>query len=1053
MPDFDQNLLAQIMDVIAKESGEEATPPAADPDDGGVSGGGGTDKAPAMPEATGTEASEVDETSGEEQEEPVSQDLADAYQQFLDKWLPRTEGLELPLRLVVNKVENDFSGALVADDDYYVQEFLEDLTQLFVKAGKIEGDDALSRAHIEPFAMACTEKLKISKNERNAIPTGKLIALDMLDQYPSDQLTKQTVNVFMRTLGTLADDRYLLLVGAEAEVWDLIHRYPVLEPTIGEHVIRLKSMKASEIFDTYVSFLDEELRSQANDKFRARFLDYVEFNGSVRGMYGRDLADYLAKLANASRRLRLPVDRYNSLSLDDMLKQVVGLEQVKQTVRKLESFAVYVKRAEGHGCKLPATNMHMVFQGNPGTGKTMMARLIANMLYKIGVIRTNRLVEVSSKDLIGKYVGHTDKQVHEKVTEALGGVLFIDEAYALMPQGERSAGFGEEAIAELVKCMEDYKDDLVVILAGYEKEMQSLIDTNPGLASRVAYTFHFDDYTVDELMQIFHLGAGNAGLEVEETADDSLRQLFAYFSRFKNFGNGRFVGEVLQRSVINHAVRMGEATANTSASYFAIEDVDIPSRRDMFDAAEAPLVSASDMLEPLVGLATIKESVVALEKTVAYREAALKAGIKPPDINLNMVFRGNPGTGKTTVARIIGTMLYNIGAVPKGHFEEVEARDLLGSGVDDAAEVTKKTVERAMGGVLFVDEAYALLYDPRGREALAVLVKAMEDHKGEFSAMFAGYTDEMRAFINENPGLASRIGYTFDFEDYEADDLLEIFRRKMDAYRYALGDGVEEAARDVFRYFHSVENFGNGRFVDRLIQELIGKHAGSYDEETMGVIAREDVPSIQHMCKLSATEVTDCTGEEEEAALRRVAIHESGHAVCRLLATGKTDIVRITIEHEGNGALGYVQHERGGMALPTSADYRNELVCLLGGMAAEDVYLGSFSGGNSSDLDMATKLAMRYVGTYGMSEAGLVQYVSVGSSKGADPAQLPEEVRDAMRKVLDECLAEAKQRVDACRPAIDALVEKLRERGTLTGEELVEVWEKHKGEVSPAPSV
>ena len=1036
MADFDQNLLDQIRNVLGG-GGDKPAAPAADPQ----GGDGHQDGAPDAPGGSS------EPTAADEQVE-VDLDLAGSYQAFLTKWGPRTEGLEIPLRLIVSRVENDFSGAIIIEDDYYVQEFLDDLTKLLVKAGKIEGDDALYHVHLLPFASECMKGLLATLNERNAIPTKRLIAFDMLDQYPPEGTPEQAINPFMRTLGTIVDDRYLLLVGTEAEVFNLIHRYPVLGPTIGEHIIHLKSMNAAEVFDAYVSFLGEDLRSKVDDKFRARFLDYVEFNGSIQGMYGRDLADYLAKLANGSGKLRLPVDRYNSLSLDDMLKQVVGLEQVKKTVRQLESYAVYLKRAEGHGCKLPAANMHMVFQGSPGTGKTMMARLIANMLYKIGVIRTNRFVECSSKDLIGKYVGHTDKQVHEKVTEALGGVLFIDEAYALMPQGERSAGFGEEAIAELIKCMEDFKDDLVVILAGYEKEMQALIDSNPGIASRVAYTFQFDDYSIDELMQIFDLKAKAAGLSVEDEARESLRQLCMYFSRFKSFGNGRFVDEVLQRSIISHAVRVGSATANTSDDYFVLADADIPTRRDMFDTVEVPPASAADMMAPLVGLDTVKESVVALEKTVAYRERALRAGINVPDVNLNMIFRGNPGTGKTTVARIIGTMLYNIGAVPKSHFEEIEARDLLGANAMNAPEAAKKAVERAMGGVLFVDEAYALLYDPRGREALAVLVKAMEDHKGEFSAMFAGYTNEMRVFINENPGLASRIGYTFDFEDYEADDLLEIFRRKMAAYGYTLGEGVEEGARDVFRYFHSVENYGNGRFVDRFIQELIAQHAsGSADDKSLDVIAKADIPSIKHMCELSATEVTDCTGEEEEAALRRVAIHESGHAVCRLLTTGKTDIVRITIEHEGNGALGYVQHERGGQVLPTSADYRDELVCLVGGMAAEDVYLGSFSGGNSSDLEMATRLAMRYVGTYGMSEAGLVQYVRPGSLAASDPALLPEEVREAMRKVLDECLVEAKRRIDVCRPAIDALVEVLREKGTLTGEELVAVWEQHKPEV------
>ena len=1041
MANLDQDLIAQIRTVLAKELAQEGEPPSAGPDDDGpTDDGSGGDQVV----GEGEDAAQDVATGNEAQAEAKTSPLEAAHQAFLKKWSSRTEGLELPLRLVANQAENDFSGALVADDDYYVKEFLEDLGQLLAAAGKAKTDDALSRAHLEPFATACVEKLRLSMNERNVIPTKRLIALDMLDQYPPEGADAKSVGLFMRTLGTLADDRYLMLVGSENEVWDLIRRYPVLEPTIGEHVIRLRGMDAAETYDAYVSFLDERLRAKADDDFRRRFLDYVEFNGSVRGMYGRDLADYLAKQANATGELSLPIDRYNSVSLEDMLAQVVGLEQVKQTVRRLESYAVYLKRAEGHGCKLPSSNMHMVFLGNPGTGKTMMARLIANMLHKIGVIRTSRFVEVSSKDLIGKYVGHTDKQVHEKVVEALGGVLFVDEAYALMPQGEHSAGFGDEAIAELVKCMEDYKDDLVVILAGYEKEMQGLIDSNPGIASRVAYTFHFDDYTVDELVKIFHMGADSAGLEVEARADAALRQLFAYFSRFKSFGNGRFVGEVLQRAIIAHAVRMGEATANTSEGYFTLGEEDIPSRRDMFDVADAPLASVCDMLEPLVGLDTVKESIVQLEKTVTYRERALKAGIRVPDINLNMVFRGRPGTGKTTVARIIGTMLYNIGAVPRSHFEEVEARDLLGSTMDDTASVTKKAVERAMGGVLFVDEAYALLYDARGREALAVLVKAMEDHKGEFSAMFAGYPDEMRDFINENPGLASRIGYTFDFEDYEADDLLEIFKRKMGAYGYGLGDGVEERVRDVFRYFHSVENYGNGRFVDRLIQELIVQHAGDCADDTLSIISKEDVPTIKHMCDLSATEVTDCTGEEEDAALRRVAIHESGHAVCRLLTTGKTDIVRITIEHEGNGALGYVQHERGRSMLPTSADYLNELVCLLGGMAAEDYYLGSFSGGNSSDLEMATKLAMRYVGMYGMSEAGLVQYVSHAGTRASDPSQLPKEVREAMRKVLDGCLAEAKRVIEACRPAIDALVEALNEKGTLTGEELMEVWERHR---------
>lgn len=204
-------------------------------------------------------------------------------------------------------------------------------------------------------------------------------------------------------------------------------------------------------------------------------------------------------------------------------------------------------------------------------------------------------------------------------------------------------------------------------------------------------------------------------------------------------------------------------------------------------------------------------------------------------------------------------------------------------------------------------------------------------------------------------------------------------------------------------------------------------------------MGKDALPTIKRLCELSATEVLDCTDDEEEAALRRVSIHEAGHAVCRLAATGKTDIVLITVEHEGNGALGYVQHENKGMSLPTARNLRDELVCLLGGMSAEEVYFGSFSAGNSSDLDKATAIACRYVATYGMSDAGLIQFANAHFDMG-DLAKLPNETLAAMTRVLDECHGEARRRVEECRGAIDAITAALKEKSTLTGEELLAIW-------------
>ena len=973
---------------------------------------------------------------------------------FFEKWVPLTDGLERFWRLLASEHEDDFSGAIIVEDHFHFDEFVSDIMEMLVKLGKLKSKNAFERVGIIPLAQkAMTTLINKPSSEATVISTEKLLIVEGVGQFPppffqvvpgaAQGWEPQHSRLFTNVLGRIIDKRYVILAGRADDIEGFIRSYPVLAPTFGENVVRLKGMDPSGILSAYRDNLDEELRVKLSTQFQAKFKDYVEFNGDVLTFRGAELADRLAKEANATRDLVLPKDRYSSTSLEGMLGQIVGLEKVKQAIRGLESYATFMKRAEGHGSKLPASNLHMVFEGNPGTGKTMVARLISTMLYKIGIIRTSKFVETSAKDLIAKYVGQTDKLVFDKIQEAMGGVLFVDEAYALMPQGTESVGYGAEALAELVKGMEDHKDDLVVILAGYEKEMQGLIDSNPGLSSRIGYTFHFDDYSVEELLAIFRLKATSAGLKIGDGVEDELARLFGYFSRFKSFGNGRFVGEVLQKALVNHAKNRAGQTANTDADYLTITVEDVPSRQDMFEAVDWEARSAEEMLEPLVGLDVIKEEVLALEKTVSYREVALKRGINLPDLNLNMVFRGNPGTGKTTVARIIGAILYNIGAVPNNHFEEIQAKDLINSHVGGIAKETNKVIERAMGGVLFLDEAYALMESGGGREALAVLVKAMEDHKGELVVMFAGYRKEMRAFIDENPGLASRIGYTFDFEDYETDDLLEIFRRKMASSGLTLGEGVLDGARDAFRYFHSVENFGNGRFVDRYIQELIAGHAGCYDPSDPGLVSANALPTIKRLCELSATDVLDCSDDEEEAALRRVSVHEAGHAVCRLAATGKTDIVLITVEHEGNGALGYVQHENKGMSLPTAKNLRDELVCLLGGMSAEEVYFGSFSAGNSSDLDKATAIACRYVATYGMSDAGLIQFANARFDMG-NLANLPEQTLAAMTRVLDECHVEAKSRIEECRCAIDAITAALKEKSTMSGEELLEVWEANK---------
>ena len=289
------------------------------------------------------------------------------------------------------------------------------------------------------------------------------------------------------------------------------------------------------------------------------------------------------------------------------------------------------------------------------------------MLYKIGIIPQNKFMEVTSKDLIAKYVGHTDKQVNDVVQKARGGVCSSTRPTPSHPIRTPTRGFSKEAIAELVKCMEDYRDDLVVILAGYEREMQDFIDVNPGLASRISYRFHFDDFTTDQLIEIFMRELDSTGFTAGEGIEAELSELFDYFRNFKSFGNGRFAREVLQKAIISHANRIAESVASAQEGDVVIECCDIPDRRAMLDALNAEDVSAEALLGDLIGLKHPKEKVLELERVVTFRERARRAGLKLPETNLHMTFLGNPGTGKTTIARIIAKVLFNVGAVASPH--------------------------------------------------------------------------------------------------------------------------------------------------------------------------------------------------------------------------------------------------------------------------------------------------------------------------------------------------------------------------------------------------
>ncbi|MBQ7460355.1 MAG: AAA family ATPase [Oscillospiraceae bacterium] len=272
-------------------------------------------------------------------------------------------------------------------------------------------------------------------------------------------------------------------------------------------------------------------------------------------------------------------------NLDDLLKELdelIGLENIKGNVRSLINLAKVRKLREEQGLPTPNMSLHLVFMGNPGTGKTTVARLVAQLYYAIGVLSKGQLVEVDRSQLVAGFVGQTAIKTDEVIKKAMGGVLFIDEAYSLISQ-EGANDFGHEAVETILKAMEDHRDDLVVIVAGYEELMERFISSNPGLESRFNRYFVFEDYNGEELYKIFELRCKKNKYELNEEAQEFLKKYLndLYETRDENFGNGRTVRNIFENVVSVHSDRVAQLEAPTMDDLMGVTKEDVEKATEM----------------------------------------------------------------------------------------------------------------------------------------------------------------------------------------------------------------------------------------------------------------------------------------------------------------------------------------------------------------------------------------------------------------------------------------------------------------------------------------
>jgi SpoVK/Ycf46/Vps4 family AAA+-type ATPase len=533
----------------------------------------------------------------------------------------------------------------------------------------------------------------------------------------------------------------------------------------------------------------------------------------------------------------------NQLSFTDVMAKLdalIGLNEIKQQVRDHANYIKFLQLRKERGFdEHDQINVHSVFIGNPGTGKTTVAGMMGQLYKKMGLLSKGHVHEVDRVDLVGEYIGQTAPKVREAIEQARGGVLFIDEAYSLARSSDDTKDFGREVIEILVKEMSNGPGDLAVVVAGYPKEMRQFLDSNPGLKSRFKLYFEFQDYLPQELSAIADYACKAMGLRFSTQAKFRLDELIldAYRKRDRTFGNARFIFDLVEKTKINLGLRiMGMEDPRTAPKELLdlVEEADVhkitsqskPSLPEI-PVDEDLLHDSMNELNRLIGMEKIKAQINEMVRLVRFYRQSGKDVLN--SFYLHTVFVGNPGTGKSTVARILTRIYKALGMLERGHMVETDRQGLVAGFVGQTAIKTNERIEEAMGGVLFIDEAYALtsrIGGPQGDfgdEAIQTLLKRMEDNRGKFFVFVAGYPDNMENFLKANPGLASRFDKMLRFDDYSPEELVQIAAMMLEEHGLIPTPEAEQHLRKYLAYIYEYRDkyFGNARTVRGIITDAI----------------------------------------------------------------------------------------------------------------------------------------------------------------------------------------------------------------------------------------
>lgn len=544
-------------------------------------------------------------------------------------------------------------------------------------------------------------------------------------------------------------------------------------------------------------------------------------------------------------------------NLFEEFDNLVGLQNLKKSLNDFISYLEFIKERKAKGIDTDESiSANCIFHGNPGTGKTTVARILGRFFKAIGLLENGHVVEVDRAALVGEHIGETAQKTEKVINQALGGILFIDEAYSLTRE-KNSNDFGQEAIDIILKRMEDYKNKFFVIAAGYPELMEKFITSNPGLKSRFTHHFYFDDYSSKELVEIFKIFAKKEKYFLNKEAEELLLSKFESLdgNSESTLGNARFVRNLFGETKIELSKRYNllddEKKDFNSLNTILCNDIksawlNWQNRNNHISQSNEKLERYSKELNNLVALDNVKITFNKIIGSIKVDKLKSERSISSIHKTYNSIFISEPGIGTSTVARLFAKSLYAANKLTKGQVIELDSSTFLGLSKIDSFLTMDKIFKNILGNVILINDVTATLQceNDFSDSLLQYFLKKLYLINDDVVAILSGTKQEIELLIENYPVLESQFPNIFEFEPYTNRQLLEIALSICQKKNYQLDEGawqqllelIDEARKENRRNFYNA----------RSIKELLNKAISIQEDRILSMpnISIEDLMTI-----------------------------------------------------------------------------------------------------------------------------------------------------------------------------------------------------------------